>query len=251
MAKLRVFAEGCVAIAPRMKLKWLVCKLPETKVLISHNVNALHSGRSMTPWSGFLSTALLTGARASWRSMPQNEASRHWKKLLPRPDYQGQHHRRRKFGTAICETRSLWLLRPWDRSWALSAEGTSSNRPFRVRRQANSLGWGNFCGIKRKYFVIAFRLNTYKSLTPPMRGSYRLFSAVFQREILRGVNAQKRSNEALLASHVTQRFWDGFAPFPWIFRRDLNPVAFKYWASTKQVWSLEPRFLGLLGNLGL
>jgi len=31
MAKLRIFAEGCVAIAPRMKLKWLVCNPRETK----------------------------------------------------------------------------------------------------------------------------------------------------------------------------------------------------------------------------
>src|SRR5262245_28819886 len=37
-AKLRIFAEGCVAIAPRMKLKCLVCKLRETKALISRSV---------------------------------------------------------------------------------------------------------------------------------------------------------------------------------------------------------------------
>src|SRR6516225_7715117 len=45
MAKLRIFAEGCVAIAPRMKLKWLVCKLRETKALISHNVQSLAAHR--------------------------------------------------------------------------------------------------------------------------------------------------------------------------------------------------------------
>jgi len=39
MARLRIFAEGCVAIAPRMKLKCLVCKLCETKALISHNIH--------------------------------------------------------------------------------------------------------------------------------------------------------------------------------------------------------------------
>src|SRR3974377_1797330 len=39
MAKLRMFAEGCVAITPRMRRKWLVCKFHERKVAIDGNVH--------------------------------------------------------------------------------------------------------------------------------------------------------------------------------------------------------------------
>src|SRR3974390_1279770 len=38
-AKLRMFAEGCVAITPRMRRKWLVCKFHERKVAIDGNVH--------------------------------------------------------------------------------------------------------------------------------------------------------------------------------------------------------------------
>jgi len=53
MAKLRIFAEGCVAIALRMKLKWLVCKPRETKVRPTDDleVAANSSGRASLPAS--------------------------------------------------------------------------------------------------------------------------------------------------------------------------------------------------------
>src|SRR5271166_681644 len=38
MAKLRMFAEGCVAITLRMRRKWLMCKFHERKVAIAGNV---------------------------------------------------------------------------------------------------------------------------------------------------------------------------------------------------------------------
>src|SRR6476660_5722568 len=44
MAKLRMFAEGCVAITPRMKRKLFVCKFRERKVAIAGNVWRLAFG---------------------------------------------------------------------------------------------------------------------------------------------------------------------------------------------------------------
>src|SRR5580692_13026860 len=41
MARLRMFAEGCVAITPRMRRKLSVCKFRERKVAIAGNVRRL------------------------------------------------------------------------------------------------------------------------------------------------------------------------------------------------------------------
>src|SRR5271165_134974 len=53
MAKLRMFAEGCVAITPRMRRKWLVCKFHERKVAIAGNFrrSAFSGMRSLAPYA--------------------------------------------------------------------------------------------------------------------------------------------------------------------------------------------------------
>src|SRR5271166_2061931 len=49
MAKLRMFAEGCVAITLRMRRKWPMCKFHERKVAIAGNVQ--RSALSVSPFA--------------------------------------------------------------------------------------------------------------------------------------------------------------------------------------------------------
>jgi hypothetical protein len=142
MAKLRIFAEACVAIAPRMKLKWLVCKLRETKVLISHNVQR----SPFRTFNGPLVRLSLDGVAD--RSVVALDASKRnlsslkevaTKAGLPGSEPPSEEIWDRDLRNAIFH--SDYSVHGTEVG-VLSAEGTSSNRLFRVQTPSQPVGFG-------------------------------------------------------------------------------------------------------------
>src|SRR5580704_14538909 len=58
MARLRMFAEGCVAITPRMRRKLSVCKFRERKVAIAGNVRRLAFSVRRSAFGGAVRTSV-------------------------------------------------------------------------------------------------------------------------------------------------------------------------------------------------